>query len=244
MLRHQKLMATFLEQQKQVMLAYLNRSASAGRPLPASVVQPAAARLVQPPADRNVAPPARAAPARGHPPAASAGGGRSAAPSAPVDLMQQLVALVSERTGYPVEALAPKQNMEADLGIDSIKRVEILTSFARRFPEPRVRGAGAAAGRAHAPRCRAGDSSEPAPALRRRPAPARERRARCRVPGARLSRARRRFSSSRPRPTRRASCGSWSIWCRSARAIPPRRSPRARTWSPISASTRSSGSRS
>ena len=29
--------------------------------------------------------------------------------------------------------------MEADLGIDSIKRVEILTSFARQFPEPRAR---------------------------------------------------------------------------------------------------------
>jgi NAD(P)-dependent dehydrogenase (short-subunit alcohol dehydrogenase family) len=53
---------------------------------------------------------------------------------APADLLEQLVALVSERTGYPTEALSPEQDMEADLGIDSIKRVEILTSFARQFP--------------------------------------------------------------------------------------------------------------
>ena len=51
------------------------------------------------------------------------------------DLLQQLVALVAERTGYPTEMLAPEQDMEADLGIDSIKRVEILTSFARQFPD-------------------------------------------------------------------------------------------------------------
>jgi NAD(P)-dependent dehydrogenase (short-subunit alcohol dehydrogenase family)/acyl carrier protein len=51
------------------------------------------------------------------------------------DLLQRLVALVAERTGYPTEMLAPEQDMEADLGIDSIKRVEILTSFARQFPD-------------------------------------------------------------------------------------------------------------
>src|SRR5262245_59070171 len=55
--------------------------------------------------------------------------------AADADLLEQLVALVAERTGYPTEALSPEQDMEADLGIDSIKRVEILTSFARRFPE-------------------------------------------------------------------------------------------------------------
>ena len=61
------------------------------------------------------------------------------APAAPqVDRKEigaRLVALVSDRTGYPAEMLTPEQDMEADLGIDSIKRVEILTSFARQFPE-------------------------------------------------------------------------------------------------------------
>ena len=50
------------------------------------------------------------------------------------DLLQRLVTLVAERTGYPNEMLTAEQEMEKDLGIDSIKRVEILTSFARQFP--------------------------------------------------------------------------------------------------------------
>jgi acyl transferase domain-containing protein/phosphopantetheinyl transferase len=33
---------------------------------------------------------------------------------------------ISEKTGYPVDMLDPDQNLEADLGIDSIKRLEIL----------------------------------------------------------------------------------------------------------------------
>jgi phosphopantetheinyl transferase/acyl carrier protein len=37
-----------------------------------------------------------------------------------------LLGLVSERTGYPVEMLGLDLDLEADLGIDSIKRVEIL----------------------------------------------------------------------------------------------------------------------
>ncbi|WP_169975803.1 type I polyketide synthase [Tautonia rosea] len=39
---------------------------------------------------------------------------------------QRLVAIVQERTGYPVEMLGMDLDLEADLGIDSIKRVEIL----------------------------------------------------------------------------------------------------------------------
>jgi acyl transferase domain-containing protein/phosphopantetheinyl transferase len=40
-----------------------------------------------------------------------------------------LLQLVSERTGYPIEMLDLSLDLEADLGIDSIKRVEILGSF-------------------------------------------------------------------------------------------------------------------
>ncbi len=42
-----------------------------------------------------------------------------------------LIRLVSERTGYPAEMLDLDLNLEADLGIDSIKRVEILGSLQR-----------------------------------------------------------------------------------------------------------------
>jgi hypothetical protein len=37
-----------------------------------------------------------------------------------------LLDIVSEKTGYPSEMLELDMDMEADLGIDSIKRVEIL----------------------------------------------------------------------------------------------------------------------
>jgi acyl transferase domain-containing protein/NAD(P)H-dependent flavin oxidoreductase YrpB (nitropropane dioxygenase family) len=50
-------------------------------------------------------------------------------------LINSLLEIVSERTGYPSEMLDPNLDLEADLGIDSIKRVEILNSFRRILPE-------------------------------------------------------------------------------------------------------------
>jgi acyl carrier protein len=41
---------------------------------------------------------------------------------------------VSEKTGYPVETLELEMDLEADLGIDSIKRVEILGAMQARYP--------------------------------------------------------------------------------------------------------------
>ena len=42
--------------------------------------------------------------------------------------------MVSEKTGYPVEMLEFDMSMDADLGIDSIKRVEILSTLQERLP--------------------------------------------------------------------------------------------------------------
>ncbi len=50
-------------------------------------------------------------------------------------LVNSLLDIVSQRTGYPTEMLEPGLDLEADLGIDSIKRVEILNSFRRILPE-------------------------------------------------------------------------------------------------------------
>ncbi len=44
-------------------------------------------------------------------------------------LTRQLVEAVSKRTGYPPEMLDLNLNLEADLGVDSIKRVEILSGL-------------------------------------------------------------------------------------------------------------------
>ncbi|MFC4943056.1 beta-ketoacyl synthase N-terminal-like domain-containing protein [Pseudonocardia sp. GCM10023141] len=45
-----------------------------------------------------------------------------------------LLAVVAEKTGYPVEMIDPAMDLESDLGIDSIKRVQILGAVAERVP--------------------------------------------------------------------------------------------------------------
>ena len=46
-----------------------------------------------------------------------------------------LLEVVSEKTGYPAEMLELNMDMEADLGIDSIKRVEIFGALTQQYPE-------------------------------------------------------------------------------------------------------------
>jgi acyl transferase domain-containing protein/NAD(P)H-dependent flavin oxidoreductase YrpB (nitropropane dioxygenase family)/short-subunit dehydrogenase len=147
MLRHQQVMQQFLDTQRAVMLGYLGvaqgtpaaRPVVSGprRPMPAL---PAAAHAAGPPPLAPVV----AAPAAG-PPAASAAG-PPAAPSAPEQpangtraltreqIEQRLLALVSERTGYPTEMLGLDADLEGDLGVDSIKRVEIAGTFTQSLP--------------------------------------------------------------------------------------------------------------
>jgi NAD(P)-dependent dehydrogenase (short-subunit alcohol dehydrogenase family)/acyl carrier protein len=56
----------------------------------------------------------------------------SATPSSAVE--QTLLAVVSEKTGYPVEMLDLDMGLDSDLGIDSIKRVEILSAMQEQMP--------------------------------------------------------------------------------------------------------------
>ena len=51
------------------------------------------------------------------------------------EVKKLLLNIVSDKTGYPEEMLALDQNMEAELGIDSIKRVEILGTMAKELGE-------------------------------------------------------------------------------------------------------------
>ena len=51
-----------------------------------------------------------------------------------------LLGVVSEKTGYPVEMLELEMALDTDLGIDSIKRVEILSALQEKLPDlPAVR---------------------------------------------------------------------------------------------------------
>ena len=49
-------------------------------------------------------------------------------------LSQALLAVVADKTGYPVEMLELEMDIEADLGIDSIKRVEIIGALQEELP--------------------------------------------------------------------------------------------------------------
>ena len=68
---------------------------------------------------------------------AAPGMGESSSVSTPVaisDVAGVLLALVSEKTGYPAEMLELEMGLDSDLGIDSIKRVEILSALQERLP--------------------------------------------------------------------------------------------------------------
>ena len=56
-------------------------------------------------------------------------------PASTSDVKTTLLDVVSEKTGYPVEMLALDMELEAGLGIDSIKQVEILSALRDRMPD-------------------------------------------------------------------------------------------------------------
>lgn len=65
---------------------------------------------------------------------APAVGTTAAAPTGD-DLRIALREVVAEKTGYPVEMVDPSMDLEADLGVDSIKRVQVIGALQERFPE-------------------------------------------------------------------------------------------------------------
>jgi len=73
-------------------------------------------------------------------PAASAAVAAAAVAAAPAiaaattDLRQLMLEVVADKTGYPVDMLQLSMDLEADLGVDSIKRVEILSAMREREP--------------------------------------------------------------------------------------------------------------
>ncbi len=60
--------------------------------------------------------------------------------SAADNITETLLEVVSEKTGYPVEMLELEMGLDSDLGIDSIKRVEILSALQERLPGSPVIG--------------------------------------------------------------------------------------------------------
>ena len=78
--------------------------------------------------------PTPAVPAGAQSPAIASPAQASAA-VAPSALADELLQVVADKTGYPVEMLELSMGLDSDLGIDSIKRVEILGAMSERHPE-------------------------------------------------------------------------------------------------------------
>lgn len=105
--------------------------------MPQAPVQPPAAappqQAVPPMADQAAPPP----PVAAAPTPATAAPAPATAPGAAVtldNLEQLLLNVVSEKTGYPIGMINKDMSIESDLGIDSIKRVEILSTITRQAP--------------------------------------------------------------------------------------------------------------
>ncbi len=127
----QRTLQTLVDQQQSLLLSGLG----SGVPLPVPPMPaPAPLRLPTPPA----APATAAAPAPVSPKPAAPAVRVSAPPRDNTATM--LLAVVSEKTGYPVESLDLSLSLDADLGVDSIKRVEILSTLQERLPDaPQVK---------------------------------------------------------------------------------------------------------
>jgi acyl transferase domain-containing protein/NAD(P)H-dependent flavin oxidoreductase YrpB (nitropropane dioxygenase family) len=124
--------------QRDVMLTFL-----AGQPAGRLVWQPeSAGMLAEHVAPRPAVPAAVELPAAATLPAAdtvsadavpAAAGSGPLMPTSGPALQDALIALISERTGYPVDLIDPGLDLEADLGIDSIKRAEVASAVASRL---------------------------------------------------------------------------------------------------------------
>ncbi len=110
-------MRDLVNAQRDVLLGYFgvpaNRTAPVAHERASIVVAPAAALTAPAPAmDRAVA---------------------EIVPNASMDTQRVLLEIVSERTGYPAEMLDLDLDLEADLSIDSIKRLEIIGELSQRL---------------------------------------------------------------------------------------------------------------
>jgi NADP-dependent 3-hydroxy acid dehydrogenase YdfG/acyl carrier protein len=110
-----------------------------GQPLPAYLPPPMPAYASPAPAPVVAPAPMVATPAPTPPPAAKASPvalvppARASAPSR--DSSAILLAVVAQKTGYPADMLGLDMALDADLGIDSIKRVEILSALQEKIPD-------------------------------------------------------------------------------------------------------------
>ncbi|MCC3313891.1 type I polyketide synthase [Nocardia africana] len=79
--------------------------------------------------------------ARPEPTSVPAAAAETSSQSGSADALRQVLReVVADKTGYPVEMVDPTMDLEADLGVDSIKRVQVIGALQERFPELPVLG--------------------------------------------------------------------------------------------------------
>ena len=124
MLQFQQLMKQVLQAQTTIMTAYLQGAPAGGPVISALLPVIEKPMLPQAPVPAAVVAPPPSAPPPPAPVAAPV-----LAPAPPRSFVEDLRRVAAERTGYPPEMLDLDAGIESDLGIDSIKRVEILTAL-------------------------------------------------------------------------------------------------------------------
>ncbi|MEC9408377.1 MAG: SDR family NAD(P)-dependent oxidoreductase [Pseudomonadota bacterium] len=137
---YQQTMREFLSLQERVIQQYLAGSADSAQgtaltpelpPVAATPVPAQPAVPVQQPAAAPVSPTVRAVES---PIAAPVAAPATAPALDAAGLQRLLLGIVAERTGYPEDMLDLDQDLEAELGVDSIKRVEILGALQKSLP--------------------------------------------------------------------------------------------------------------
>ncbi|MGZ4770916.1 MAG: beta-ketoacyl synthase N-terminal-like domain-containing protein, partial [Ilumatobacteraceae bacterium] len=83
-------------------------------------------------------PPIVVAPSVSSPLAATKSAETAPPPTVSIDTVSaRIVALVAEQTGYPADMLAPDLDLEADLGIDTVKQAELFATIREEYAIPR-----------------------------------------------------------------------------------------------------------
>jgi len=135
----QETMRAFLDVQRSTMLGYLAGRADAPRPPAPRATSPAATAIAASVMTAGETVPARAKPAvlMAVPPLTASSLGCVEPEEETVDrdrVAAELLRIARDRTGYPAEMLRLDLDLEGDLGIDSIKRIEILGSLREALP--------------------------------------------------------------------------------------------------------------
>lgn len=125
----QKTLQSLVEGQQRLL------SASMGLPVGPLPIAPVAPMPQVSPPPRTIAPTPKPAPVQRQPEPVPVTPPVVPSRLSPERVERVLLSVVAEKTGYPPEMINPDMGLDADLGIDSIKRVEILSALQEQLPE-------------------------------------------------------------------------------------------------------------